>query len=120
MKDLADYEIDVVKFWKWVSIAGPDECWNWTGALNTGGYGLFSVRSTPDQYEASGRTRSQVLAHRIAFHVGVAELDAGLHICHTCDNPRCCNPGHLFRGSMFDNVQDMISKRRAWWQQAAE
>ncbi len=117
MKDMNDYEIDVVKFWRWVDICGEDDCWEWRGGKNTGGYGLFSLPNRAADYERTGRTKSQLLAHRVAFHVSVAALDSSVHICHSCDNPKCCNPKHLWRGSIFDNVQDMITKGRAHWQQ---
>lgn len=31
-------------------------------------------------------------------------------ICHACDNPPCCNPGHLWRGTALDNNHDRIAK----------
>jgi hypothetical protein len=33
-------------------------------------------------------------------------------ICHTCDRPACCNPGHLFEDTQLGNIQDMIAKGR--------
>jgi HNH endonuclease len=36
-----------------------------------------------------------------------------LKVLHTCDNPPCCNPRHLFLGTPKDNTDDMISKGRA-------
>ena len=33
-------------------------------------------------------------------------------ICHSCDNPRCCNPNHLFVGSALDNNHDRQMKGR--------
>jgi hypothetical protein len=40
-------------------------------------------------------------------------IDAGMFLaCHTCDNPPCCNPAHLFPGTNSDNVQDALSKGR--------
>lgn len=118
MKKMSDYNIDPVKFWSCVDKAGEDECWEWKRGKNTGGYGLFSVRNTPADYERTGRTRGQVLAHRAAFYLAHGELEEYLHICHSCDNPKCCNPAHLWRGSIFDNVWDMIGKGRAHWQKA--
>lgn len=33
-------------------------------------------------------------------------------VCHTCDNPPCIWPGHLFVGDQADNEQDKVAKRR--------
>jgi len=32
--------------------------------------------------------------------------------CHTCDNPICCNPGHLWWGTAAENMQDASAKGR--------
>lgn len=34
-------------------------------------------------------------------------------ICHSCDNPACGNPDHLFSGTQIDNINDRDRKRRA-------
>ena len=39
--------------------------------------------------------------------------DPDLLMLHTCDNPRCCRPGHLYQGTQKDNIRDMLAKDRA-------
>ena len=36
----------------------------------------------------------------------------GTEVCHTCDNPCCVNPEHLFVGTRQDNVDDRERKGR--------
>lgn len=115
-KSVSDYK-DVInpdKFWSWVDKNAADGCWEWTGGLNTTGYGLFSLRSLPDDYERTGRTMTQLLAHRVAFFLDrgyIGNDDVNNHVLHKCDNRKCCNPAHLFSGTIFDNVRDMRRKR---------
>ena len=77
--------------------AGPGACWPWTGPRHSAGYGLFRR-----QY-----------AHRLALESALGRpLGSGMEACHSCDNPPCCNPAHLFEGTHQDNVRDMAAKGR--------
>jgi hypothetical protein len=51
-------------------------------------------------------------AHRVAWTLANGPIPAGMHVLHTCDNPPCCNPGHLWLGTQADNMADMARKGR--------
>ena len=91
------------KFWDKVDIGKKNDCWNWLGAVNDYGYG--KVRR--------GAWRSWLRTHRYAWEEVNGPVPYGLSVLHRCDNPRCCNPLHLFVGTQQDNVNDMVSKGRA-------
>lgn len=87
-------------FWSKVRVAGPHDCWEW-------GAGRF-----PKGYGASSRLCGTRIAHRIAYSLCIGPIPEGLQVLHTCDNPPCCNPGHLFPGTNADNVRDRVAKGR--------
>jgi len=85
---------------------GVDACWPFLGARNTQGYGHISVGGRPCN---GGQTlTASVLAWIVTF--GEPPLD--LDILHSCDNPPCCNPKHLFLGNDLSNSLDRFSKSR--------
>jgi hypothetical protein len=90
-------------FWSKVNILGLDECWEWTASLKSNGYGSF--RSGPDHGLSSG-------AHRVAYELTHGEIASGLHVLHSCDHRKCCNPKHLYLGTNQDNVDDKVRKNR--------
>jgi len=93
-------EEDLRRFWAKVKIGNPDECWLWTAACRYRGYGKFSLLG------------SVVGAHRFALYTQGVEIPPGYCVCHKCDNPTCCNPSHLFVGTLSDNARDAVSKGR--------
>lgn len=89
---------DLQRFWDKVDIAGPDDCWEWTGA-RCQGYGKFGIGQT--LYKSS----------RLSY--AIENGDPGnFNICHSCDNPPCVNPAHLWVGTQQDNMNDCIVKNR--------
>lgn len=88
----------------------PDDktmCWEWKKGKTGRGYGAF--------YPAIKGFQKQIMAHRISYSIfknNNVLVDKNICICHTCDNPSCVNPDHLFAGSNQDNVNDKVSKRK--------
>jgi len=91
------------RFWEKVDRRGPDEHWLWKGAVSSNGYGTICIGSR----KAGGKR-----AHRVAFELTYGFILPSLCVCHTCDIPLCCNPGHLFVGTRGDNNRDMVRKGR--------
>lgn len=70
-------------------------CIEWTGHLSNG-YGLFK----------------SVKAHRVSWYFEHGDIPAGAFICHTCDNPSCVNPKHLYLGTPRTNAIDSYTRNR--------
>ena len=95
--------------WKKIDIRGPDECWPWLGFRNEQGYGRVWIADIG------------YYAHRVIYSIARGGLiewaapkdkNAFGFIRHSCDNPSCCNPGHLLIGTHTDNMQDKVQRGR--------
>jgi hypothetical protein len=106
---MTQYEPTIIaRFWSRVQIPAPcfdySPCWNWQGSLDRHGYGQFKL----------GFGLSPLRAHRIAYEACKGEIPEGMHVLHSCDNPRCCNPDHLRVGTHADNMADREARGRTW------
>lgn len=77
-----------------------DGCWEWQGARLPKGYGRIGIDG------------SVQLVHRVMYTLDQGQIPEGLHVLHSCDNPPCCNPGHLRAGTPSDNMLDAVERGR--------
>lgn len=94
------------RFWAKVNIGGPEDCWDWMGTK--------SKRSNQGYLMRNGKF---YISSRMAWELtnGPIPKGEGYHgicVCHKCDNPKCCNPNHLFLGTHLDNMKDKVKKNR--------
>ena len=90
----------VSRFFSYVNKTGS--CWLWTGCRRAYRYGSFHLAD------------KLISAHRYSWLIHRGEIPHKLHVLHTCDNPICVNPEHLWVGTHQDNMKDKSNKGRTW------
>lgn len=75
-------------------------CLEWQGARFPEGYGKIHIRP------------KVLRTHRVAWALANGRWPGEMMVCHSCDNPCCCNPEHLWLGSNSDNQVDAVKKGR--------
>lgn len=91
------------RFWPKVRQGDADACWPWLAGVTSQGYGRIYVQDLG----------GPALAHRVAWGLANGVDPGDRLICHTCDNPPCCNPKHLYAGTSADNNGDTVARGRA-------
>src|SRR5690606_18431715 len=86
----------------WSKVTKGESCWEWGGYVDKqSGYGKLAMRPGPP----TG-------AHRVSWQLHNGPIPEGMWVLHSCDNPKCVRPDHLFLGTPLDNSRDMVSKGR--------
>ena len=89
------------KLWEHVRKAEQETCWPWLGRRVPQGYGV--LRWGPKNARAT----------RVIWNLLHGPIPDGMVIRHKCDNPPCCNPGHLELGTPADNNRDRMLRGRS-------
>lgn len=77
-------------------------CWEYQGFRTPHkGYGQIGVKNSRNEH-----------THRVVYRGLRGPIPEGWDVCHTCDNPPCCNPLHLFAAPRVANLIDMRNKGR--------
>ncbi len=99
---MADINLTLIGPRFWAKVNKTDTCWLWTSCItkHSVAYGRFW---------AEGRTH---LAHRVSWKLAHGAIPDALCVLHRCDEPLCVNPGHLFLGTMQENIADRDQKGR--------
>jgi hypothetical protein len=82
-------------------IKQPNGCWEWQLGKDKDGYGYLRTKWRTDR------------VHRVVYRLTKGSPN-GAWVLHTCDNPCCCNPEHLFLGTSVDNAKDRAEKGRSY------
>ncbi len=90
----------------WARVHKTDKCWVWTAYRKPLGYGYLHL-------PRNRGTGMSVLASRVSWLLANGPIpEVTPHVLHSCDNPPCVRPDHLFLGTDSLNHRDMLNKGR--------
>lgn len=83
-------------------IRKTDFCWIWTG----------NDKSKKMPYGRVNFRGKRWMAHKLSYRAYIGEIPEDKLVLHTCDNPSCCAPHHLYLGTYLDNQHDKRTRGR--------
>lgn len=83
-----------------------DDCWLWHGTRKR------DQRTGLLTYGRMYIANQNLSAHRLMYKYFYGIAPGKKEVCHSCDQPNCVRPSHLFLGTHRDNMGDMARKRR--------
>ena len=84
----------------WNKVNKTNNCWEWQGCVDSDGYGRIQIN------------KIRWKTHRLSYELHKGNIPKHLVVCHSCDNPKCVNPDHLWLGTQTENTQDRDQKGR--------
>lgn len=100
-RNLTDLKMNLMsRFEKFVMPEPNTGCHLWMGALRGKGYGSFSIGNKDH------------IASRVAYELYTGHIPENMVVCHSCNQPSCVNPNHLYIGSYSDNTQQAVRDGR--------
>lgn len=86
----------------WLRVRKTESCWYWQVRRQDAiWYGNFLYQG------------KRMKAHRLSMILSKGPIPESMWVLHTCDNPACVNPAHLYLGTHRDNMNDMKIRGRA-------
>lgn len=98
------------RLWSAIQQCGHEDvclycCWPWLKSTDQDGYGKFTLTFNDKHLT--------IPATRVVYEIWHARpIPPGWLVCHYCDTPACCNPLHLWLGTLQSNRQDAVKKGR--------
>lgn len=100
-------DVTLIKRFKSKLFKADNGCWEMNTHLDKDGYPLIWFHD------------NNMRGAQVAYVIYYKKPLTGI-VCHTCDNPACVNPAHLFMADSGTNTRDMLSKKRGGHQKITE
>jgi len=78
------------RFFRHVNKRGDNECWEWRAVCNEHGSGIFNPYGS-----------GSVASYKFYYELLNGKINVNEVVLHTCGNPSCVNPKHLYKMDKF-------------------